>query len=174
MVMEIKGEKTRLREIGEQDLPKMVEWRNKNKNWFVYQGEVNMEGQKKWYEKYIDTANDRMFAVIIPGRVIGVMGLNDIDLEKKQAEFGRIMIGEEDCLHKGYATDSLKALLNYAFNVMGLEMIYLEVFTYNDKAIGLYEKCGFRKVEKFKKILSTNEEVDMYRMEVIKDETALH
>lgn len=162
----IRGEKTSLRYIGPNDLEQMVHWRNKNKGWFVYQGDVNIEGQKKWYEKYLKADDDKMFAIIIPGRAIGVLGFNDIDLEKGQAEFGRIFIGEEDCLHKGYATDALKALLKYAFEEMGLKMVFLEVFTYNDRAIGLYEKCGFKEVGRISKKISSGDEVEMFRMEV--------
>jgi diamine N-acetyltransferase len=46
---------------------------------------------------------------------------------------------------KHYGTESLKALINYAFNELNLNNIYLEAFKTNLRAIHCYEKVGFVK-----------------------------
>ena len=38
----------------------------------------------------------------------------------------------------------MKLLLDYAFYEMNLHRVYLKVFSFNDKAISLYNKIGFQ------------------------------
>lgn len=46
---------------------------------------------------------------------------------------------------RGYGTDSLKAIIKYAFEEMRLNCIYAEVLEYNIRSQKLFEKCGFEK-----------------------------
>ena len=50
---------------------------------------------------------------------------------------------------KGYATESSKAVINYAFNTMEIDTIYAMVDQKNDASKHVLEKCGFKFVNIF-------------------------
>lgn len=75
---------------------------------------------------------------------IGVVGLYCINWIIKKSEF-RILIGETDYYGKGYGTEATKLILNYGFNRLNLETIYLGVNEENISAYKTYLKAGFVK-----------------------------
>jgi len=75
---------------------------------------------------------------------IGVTALIQIDSKNRNAEC-ILDIGEKACWGKGYGKEALKLLLDYAFLEMNLHRVSLRVFSFNEKAIGLYEKLGFQR-----------------------------
>ncbi len=54
-----------------------------------------------------------------------------------------IDIGEKAYWGKGYGSETLKLVLDYAFYEMNLHRVSLKVFSFKEKAIRLYEKWGF-------------------------------
>ncbi|MDV2682933.1 GNAT family protein [Alkalihalophilus lindianensis] len=74
---------------------------------------------------------------------LGVTSLIHIDYKNRNAEC-IIDIGEKDYWGKGYATEALKLLLDYAFLELNLHRISLKVFSFNERAIGVYCKLGFK------------------------------
>lgn len=73
---------------------------------------------------------------------IGLTSLIQIDMKNRNAEC-IIDIGEKDFWGKGYGKEALKLLLNYAFGEMNLHRVSLRVFSFNERAINLYESIGF-------------------------------
>lgn len=55
-----------------------------------------------------------------------------------------IMIGDVNQQGKGIGTYAVKEILNHAFNNLNLNRVQLGVLHYNEKALKLYEKCGFK------------------------------
>lgn len=83
------------------------------------------------------------FAIETPdGKHIGNCSIYDIDEIKKEAELG-IMIGDRDYWNKGYGSDAVKALLNYAFESRGIKRVYLKTLMENTRAQRCFLKCGF-------------------------------
>ncbi len=80
----------------------------------------------------------------LDGRTIGICSLHRDDAEGHNAGLG-IMIGEKDCWSKGYGTDATLTLCCFGFRQMDLHRIRLDVYTFNERAIRSYEKCGFRR-----------------------------
>ncbi|HKD77138.1 MAG TPA: GNAT family protein [Ktedonobacterales bacterium] len=78
-------------------------------------------------------------------RLIGLVNLRDIDFWRRTAEVG-IMIGEQDCWGKGYGTEALYLLLDYAFSALGLHNIMLDTTSYNERALRTYRRVGFREI----------------------------
>lgn len=76
-------------------------------------------------------------------RPIGITSLIQIDLKNRNAEC-IIDIGEKEYWGKGYGREALKLLLDYAFLEMNLHRVSLRVFSFNEKAIRLYERLGFK------------------------------
>lgn len=78
-------------------------------------------------------------------RPIGKAGLSHVNHMHRTAELG-IVIGEPDCVGKGYGTEATRLLLDYAFTAVGLHNVFLRVFAYNTRAIRSYEKAGFKEI----------------------------
>lgn len=55
-----------------------------------------------------------------------------------------IAIGERDYWGKGYGTDAMHLILQYAFLELNLQRVSLGVHSYNSRAVRAYEKAGFR------------------------------
>ena len=64
------------------------------------------------------------------------------DLGKRSATLG-IIIGERHYWGKGYGTEAIHALLDYAFNTLGLEDVRLHTFGDNVRAQACFKKVGF-------------------------------
>lgn len=84
----------------------------------------------------IETLADRKY--------IGGIGLHNINWLSRNARLG-IVIGDKEYWGRGFGTDAVKLLLGLAFEKMGLHRVELVVFTFNQRAITCYEKCGFRR-----------------------------
>lgn len=104
------------------------------------------ESQERWYAKAVAGMGETMLQFVIcrlgDRRSIGGIGLRDIDRVNGSAE-ASIFITSRDDWGKGYGTDAMNALLDYAFGEMRLHRVYLHVFDYNPRAIRSYEKAGF-------------------------------
>lgn len=59
-----------------------------------------------------------------------------------------IIIGEKTHWSKGYGPEAMRALLDYAFTHLGLELVRLETFGDNLRAQSAFRKVGFREVRR--------------------------
>lgn len=80
----------------------------------------------------------------ISSKLIGDIGISSVDLKNKHAEIG-MTIGDKNYWNKGYGTDLVKTILKFCFEKLGLDKVYLDVWEENERAIGCYSKCGFKK-----------------------------
>jgi UDP-4-amino-4,6-dideoxy-N-acetyl-beta-L-altrosamine N-acetyltransferase len=144
----IVGKRIILREIEEEDLDLIVKWRNDPEilKWLFSYLHLSKVKQRKWYEKYLDDATQQTFIIEVKEEktLIGTIGLTDIDYKNQKGEL-TIIIGEKEYWGKGLGEESLKLLVKFAFNEMNLRKIKALVFSDNEVAIKLYEKCGFVK-----------------------------
>jgi diamine N-acetyltransferase len=141
-----------LRSITEDDIDLIRNWRNDEniRKYFLLQNYITAEQQLNWYNNYKKKDNDLMFIIedcLEINKPIGAVALYDIDFSSKKAEFGRLMIGEKLAAGKGLGYKSTMALCQFGFDQLGLDSIYLKVFTDNNKALNVYLKCGFEIAE---------------------------
>lgn len=80
-------------------------------------------------------------AIIYDGKLVGVIGLSNIDLVNRKALLGYWI--DKDMQHKGIITNSCKAIINYAFQELGLNRIEIKVAIDNHKSRAIPEKLGF-------------------------------
>lgn len=76
---------------------------------------------------------------------IGGLGLRDIDWVTGCAELG-IAIYDKRYWGKGYGTEAICLLLDWAFAYLGLHNIMLETYAYNERSLASYRKVGFKEV----------------------------
>lgn len=85
------------------------------------------------------------FAIVdnATGKAIGSCGIPSIDERNRHCEVG-IFIGESTLRGKGYGTDALGLLCEFAFSVLNMHSVALRVYSFNKPAIRCYEKVGFK------------------------------
>lgn len=79
------------------------------------------------------------------GTVIGRALFFDIDHVNQGAMVG-LVIGDRAYWGKGYGFEAMQLLLDYGFNLLNLHNIMLGVFAFNQRALRLYQKLGFREI----------------------------
>ncbi|WP_019421288.1 GNAT family N-acetyltransferase [Paenibacillus sp. OSY-SE] len=85
-----------------------------------------------------------LIALCETNEVIGDIELQDIDGINRSANI-RIAIGGSAHQGKGYGSEAIGLLLEYAFGTLQLHRIELNVFAFNKRAIHVYEKAGFKR-----------------------------
>ena len=133
-----------IRPITYDDTENVVRWRNSEyvNSRFIDRRLFTKESHEAWLKNYVETGKVAQFIILLNGEPVGSVYLRDIDLDKKEAEYG-IFIGEESARGKGVGTESAKLILKYAFDELKLEKLFLRVFKNNPGAVRSYEKAGF-------------------------------
>ncbi|MCP9819661.1 spermidine N1-acetyltransferase [Synechococcus sp. Cruz-9H2] len=121
------------------------------------------------YSRHIhDNAERRFIAEDSQQQPVGLVELIEIDYIHRRAEFQIII----DPVHqgKGFARDLIGRALDYAFSIMNLHKIYLVVAIENQRAIHLYESCGFAEEGYFvKEFFSGGRYQDVRRMYILQE-----
>jgi diamine N-acetyltransferase len=76
-------------------------------------------------------------------KLIGTCKLHSINYIDRKAEL-QIRIGVKEILGKGYGTQVIRQLLEFAFSELNLNKVYLYVFIENVRAVKSYQKVGFK------------------------------
>lgn len=98
-----------------------------------------------WYST-ITSPRKKYFAVkrYEDDRFIGFMGLKNYNPITRKAKLG--IVFDPNFVSKGYGSEALSEFLDYYFNSLNFKELSLEVNLFNDRALALYEKLGFREV----------------------------
>ncbi|NIK80046.1 RimJ/RimL family protein N-acetyltransferase [Paenibacillus castaneae] len=126
-----------------------------------------------WIRKISVINSDRVDFVILlkkTNELLGEVVLNEIDSINRSASI-RIAIQGNQHRGKGYGTEAMIQMLRVSFNVLKLHRVYLEVYTFNPRAIHVYEKIGFKREGLQRDALYMNGEFhDMITMAILEDE----
>lgn len=135
-----------IRPITYDDTENIIKWRNSDfvREKFIYQGLFTKESHENWMKNKVETGEVAQFIIVCDEKDVGSVYLRDIDLDKKEAEYG-IFIGEESALGLGIGTKSAELIIEYAFKTLKLEKLILRVHADNERAVRSYEKAGFKK-----------------------------
>lgn len=89
------------------------------------------------------------------GEYLGTISLKNIDFTANNAEYAVVLRKKaQGC---GLASRATEEILDKAFHEIALERVYLCVLKENEKAVRLYEKCGFVYEGEFRNHLFLNE-----------------
>ncbi|WP_394023671.1 GNAT family N-acetyltransferase [Anaerococcus martiniensis] len=96
-----------------------------------------------WYNS-VTTPRKKYFAVkrIEDDRFIGFMGLKNYNPLTKKAKLG--IVFDPNFVSLGYGYESMSVFLDYYFNELKFREMILEVNLFNQRAINLYKKLGFK------------------------------
>lgn len=144
-----RGEKIRLTGLNPEDVPTITAW---------YQDSDFMRlldmtaayprarsAMQRWLEDESKDKDVFLFA-IRPLDTDTLLGFVELDSIQWTHGVGWIGIGIGDSANwgKGYGYEAVRLLLDFAFSELNLHRVQLTVFNYNEPAIHLYEKLGFK------------------------------
>ena len=90
-----------------------------------------------------ETKQLRLMIQDLNKRPVGAIDLFDFDPYHQRAGVG-ILIYDHNDRGKGFASDSLKLMSEYATEILGLHQLYANIAADNKASISLFEKSGFR------------------------------
>ncbi|MBQ7574545.1 MAG: GNAT family N-acetyltransferase [Clostridia bacterium] len=165
----------KLRELYKDDLVEINRWRN-DKNLIDNLGAqfryINLGVDEKWYETYMASRQSTVRCAIVDANdmIVGIVGLVNINHLNQSAVFN-IMIGKNENQNKGIGTFATKEMLKHAFYNLNLNRVELSVLEYNERAIRMYEKCGFVREGKKRQVTFKNGKfIDMYIYSILRAE----
>ncbi len=152
----------------------IVKWRNDpDVSFNLFSNDtLTLDSQKRWFEVYKSSDSRKEFIIYIldDNRAIGTVGLTDIDVRNLKAEL-TIILGEKEYRGKGFGEEALRLILDYAFKDLMLNKIVLKVFRYNENALKLYNKSGFKLDGILRQdIYKNNQFNDVIEMSLLKEE----
>lgn len=138
--------------VNDEDIQKQI---SKNKRVYTYDDEL------AWVKEKIEK-QDIIFSMLerSTGNFIG--NVEFMKVNNGSAEFGICITPTYQNNH--YGTEAIKAMIDYGFNKLNLNEIYLIVFSNNKRAIHCYKKLGFVEYKVEKNVTTIDEEVvdDIY------------
>lgn len=96
----------------------------------------------KNFEKMIKSKKNKFFSVFLKDTFIGYISVKRISLFNRSFELS--ISFDEKYSSKGYGSIALKLFLSYYFENIDKNFIYLNVNSFNKRAISLYKKLGFK------------------------------
>jgi UDP-4-amino-4,6-dideoxy-N-acetyl-beta-L-altrosamine N-acetyltransferase len=135
-----------LRVLCPEDENLLLSWRNKPDvaQWMYAEGLVTPIEHHGWFKRILAGGNWRYWVVVADERSVGIVNLTKISTHQRCCEFG-MYVGEESARGTGAAAAAVYLALDQAFDVLQMHRVVCEALAHNDRAIGLYERIGFRR-----------------------------
>ena len=145
----LSGDKVGLRAIERDDLPAIHRWMNDPGLWSLQGGRPRMlpeEASERWYEVELDKSDPfegRTLAICgIDGAILGTITYGRVDQVDRACEIG-LYLGESENRNRGLGTAAIRLAVEYFFDQLGLNRVWLQVHPDNAPALRCYEKAGF-------------------------------
>ncbi|SBV92554.1 GNAT family protein [uncultured Dysgonomonas sp.] len=150
--MLLKNTHISLRAVEPEDLDQLYCWENSTALWV--HGNTLAPYSKLVLRQYINDAlemdifQSRQLRLMIDltddKTTIGTIDLYEIDAHNRRAGIGILI--DETYRKKGYASQALSLMADYAFNFLYLHQLYAYISVSNIKSIGLFAKAGYKEV----------------------------
>ena len=146
-----------LKRLEPNDIELVREWRNTAAiaEQMEFKEIISAEQQKKWFNKINNSKSAFYFMIFYLDQPIGLIHLNEIDLEDGTA-FAGLFIGNQKYIGTGLALSASLQLIEFAFNQLGLTKIFAKVKNVNKSAIEYNQLLGFERIYKH------NQDFDVY------------
>ena len=142
----LKGKRLKLTPLKKEYIDKFLGWLNDPEitQYLMRFRPLTREMEEEWYNNLKSREDKIIFSILLneDNQLIGNCGIEDLNWIDRTAICG-VFIGDKEKQGKGYGTEALHLLVDYAFNTLNLNRIELLVYDFNDRAIRCYQKVGF-------------------------------
>lgn len=105
---------------------------------------ISLEQQYVWFESHMgDQSNHRFVVETEDDGALGIATLTDIDWKNRSACHG-MKLANRQSRGKGIGTDTVMAVMRYAFDELGLHRLDTGILDENVASKALYKKCGWK------------------------------
>ncbi|MFW6014905.1 MAG: GNAT family N-acetyltransferase [bacterium] len=169
----LEGKNIYLSPINIDDAEKYTEWLNDLEvtiNLTLSPNIYSVEKEREILKEMTEEGNN--FAIIEKNnnQLIGNCGLLNVNLINRKAELG-IFIGDKNYWNKGLGSEAICLLLDYSFNILNLNNIFLRVHEFNERAVNCYKKCGFKEIGRRREAyILGNKKYDIIFMDILAKE----
>jgi diamine N-acetyltransferase len=129
-----------------QDAHLLHQWENRPNEWWLgaQLAPISLEAMQRFASGQQDVWADRQIRLMLEvgGQTVGAFDLYDIDPRSRRAGVG-LVVGQA-FRNQGHARVGLALLLAYAFDHLGLRMLFAEVPVENPSSKRIFDECGFR------------------------------
>ncbi len=134
--------------LTEADLPMTLRWRNQPRvrSMLFHSDLLRMETHREWFEAYRKRDDDFIFVVEAPAplaRPIGQASIYGVEWSEGRAEFGRLMIGEDEALGRGFGRKIVEGIARHALGPLGLRELYSWIKADNEPSIRALLSSGY-------------------------------
>ena len=145
--------------LSEDEKLMVLKWRNYNGiRLRMYNSNIiNIEDHFNFIDKLEDDSNNKYFLVVQNKKDIGVIYFNHIENDKKECEFGLYANPYEKIVGVGRILEEVS--IKYAFDILKLKKLKLEVFNDNKQVINLHKKYNF--IQTGVKVMNSKEVICM-------------
>jgi diamine N-acetyltransferase len=164
-----------LRALEPEDLELLYEWENNLSNWII--SNTVAPFSKYTLKRYLENSHKNIYETgqlrlmidhTPDSTTIGTIDIFDFDTFHKRAGLG-ILIAKEEFRRKGYASMSLKCLVDYCFSTLQLHQVYCNILANNCESMDLFKKIGFVQAGIKKDWIKTSDGyIDEYFFQLIK------
>lgn len=122
----------------------ILKWRNSSniKQWMYDNNDISLDNHLEFIRKLQYSTDKLYFLVKSIDKYIGVVDFTNINNKNKSSEIGLYANIEL----KGIGDILLNSICEYAFSGLQLNYLIVEVFVDNNKAISLYKRFNFKKI----------------------------
>lgn len=144
----IEGERLLLREVRPDDVgERYYYWMNNSEITRYLETRFfpnTVEGLREYVTSKLEDRYCIFLAIILKENNchIGNIKLGPIDWIHRTAEIG-LMIGERECWGRGFATEAIKMVRDYGFNVLNLRKLTAGCYDANQGSLKAFQKVGF-------------------------------
>lgn len=146
----MRSQNLQLRALEPADVDLLYQWENNADIWHL--SNTLTPFSRFVLEQYVLNAGDDIFTAkqlrlmidlhtLDPVKTIGCIDMFDFDPINMRAGIGIMIVKEER--EKGFASESLDLILDYAFNLLRLHQLYANVIAVNTASLELFKKKHF-------------------------------
>ncbi|WP_218973179.1 GNAT family N-acetyltransferase [Labilibaculum manganireducens] len=170
----LEGKSIRLRALEPTDLKLLYKWENDSTIWEVSHTlkPFSIFILKQYLESsHLDIFETKQLRLVIElietNTPVGLIDLFDFDPFHQRAGIG-ILINDTENKNKGFASEALQILCNYAFSILQVHQLYCNITVSNEVSLRLFTKQGFEIIGNKKDwIRSKNGWMDEYSLQKI-------
>ncbi len=144
----LQSERVNLRPVEQADLPVLYQWVNDPElRGLIGETRPASQAGMETYLKRIEEDSHRVWLMIVERatqQVVGEAGLLRMFPDWRTTDLSMI-IGDKAARGKGYGSEAMQLLLDYAFGYLNFHRVAIGVVGSNTRALRFYEKAGFKR-----------------------------